>query len=73
MAYFSRPREHYNPYQVGNRIYGGGRSFPNIGPSDPLGYRERDLRATARRNAVLRRLKAKYSGKYGSADYKRTV
>lgn len=48
----------YNSYAVGNKIYGGGRSFPNIGPSDKLGYRERDLTHRARRNALLRRLKA---------------
>lgn len=63
----------YLPYTVGNKIYGGGRSFPNIGPSDPLGYRERDLKAKARRAAILRKLKAQQSGDYRSPDIGRVV
>lgn len=55
-------RKQYLPYAVGNKVYGGGRSFPNIGPSDPMGYRERDLKHKARRSAILRRLKAKQKG-----------
>jgi len=54
-----------------NKVYGGGRSFPNLGPSDPLGYRERDLKARARRAAMLRRLKAQQRGAFMSADYGR--
>jgi len=59
------------PYAVGNKIYGGGRSFPNIGPSDKAGYRERDLKHKARRNVMLRRLKAGKDKKYMSADWLR--
>ncbi len=61
------------PYAVGNKIYGGGRPFPNIGPSDPLGYKERDARLSAKRSAVLRRMKANMSGNYMSADWLRKV
>jgi hypothetical protein len=60
-----------NPYRVGNRIYGGSRSFPNLGPSDILGYKERDLRLKALRSAALRKLKARNSGRFMSSDYLR--
>lgn len=56
----------YNAYAAGNKIYGGTRSFPTMGPVDPLGYRERDLATHARRNAMLRRLKAQASKNYNS-------
>lgn len=59
-----------NPYAAGNKRYGvSGRDAPNIGPSDPTGYKERDAKAGATRNAVLRRLKAKQRGRYASQDY----
>ena len=73
MAYSNRETSSYNPYAVGNKIYGGGRSFPTSGPVDPMGYRERDSVAAARRDAILRRLKANNKGDYGSADALRTV
>lgn len=56
------------PYLVGNKIYGGGRSFPTMGPVDKLGYVERDAKATARRSALLRQMKANAKGDYMSAD-----
>jgi hypothetical protein len=61
----------FNPYAAGNKVYGGGRSFPTSGAVDKLGYRERDLATRARRNALLRRLQAMQAGKYMSADYLR--
>lgn len=61
------------PYAVGNKIYGGGRSFPTIGPVDKLGYAERDAKHKARRDAVLRKMKDKLAGKYASADAQRKV
>lgn len=73
MAYVSQRQRDLRPYAVGNRVYGGGRSFPNIGPSDPTGYRERDLKAAARRSAVLRRMKARNKGHYMSSDSLRSV
>lgn len=71
MAYTPKATYDFNPYAVGNKIYGGGRSFPTSGPVDPQGYRERDLQTKARRNALLRRMKAQQSGNYLSADYLR--
>jgi hypothetical protein len=56
------------PYSAGNKVYGGGRDAPNLGPVDPLGYRERDLKYQARRTAMQRRLKALKEGNYMSAD-----
>lgn len=55
----------YNPYTAGKKTYGGGRSMPNIGPvsgSGQMGYAERDNKASARKSAILRRLKAQQSG-----------
>jgi hypothetical protein len=61
------------PYSAGNKIYGGGRDAPNIGPVDPTGHRTRDLKYHARRVAMQRRLKAMKSGNYGSADVGRQI
>lgn len=71
MAYIASHQKEFLPYLVGDKVYGGGRSFPNLGPSDPLGYRERDLKARARRAAMLRRLKAQQRREFMSADYGR--
>jgi hypothetical protein len=73
MAYTPRSQSGVAPYQVGNKIYGGGRSFPTSGPVDRLGYAERDSKSKARRNAILRRMKANSNAKYASADSLRTV
>jgi hypothetical protein len=56
------------PYLVGNKVYGGGRSFPTMGPVDKLGYRVRDAKLKARQNALLRQMKANAAGNYMSAD-----
>lgn len=49
----------FNAYAAGAKRYGGGRSAPNVGMMlDPMGYRERELENQAKRNALLRRLKA---------------
>jgi len=61
------------PYSAGNKIYGGGRDAPNIGPVDPTGHRERDLKYQARRSAMLRRLKAMQTGNFQSADVGRQI
>lgn len=61
------------PYAAGDKIYGGGRNAPNIGPVDPTGHRERDLKYQARRTALLRRLKAARMGNYGSPDVGREI
>lgn len=63
----------YLPYAAGNKIYGGGRDAPNLGPVNPMGHRERDLKYDARRTAILRRLKTSQSGNYMSADVGREL
>lgn len=63
----------YNPYSAGGKIYGGGRDAPNLGPVDPTGHNERDLKYQARRDAMLRRLKARQAGNFGSADVGRII
>ncbi len=73
MAYTPRSTQSVAPYAVGNKIYGGGRSFPTMGPVDKLGYRERDAKTRARRDAILRRMKANSNAKYASADSLRKV
>lgn len=53
----------FNPYAAGNKRYGGGRSMPTIGPvASPQGYAERDNRAQARKNAIMRRMKGSSTG-----------
>jgi hypothetical protein len=61
----------FNPYAAGAKVYGAGRSNPTSGPVDKLGYKERDLATAARRNAILRRLKAMQAGKFMTPDYLR--
>lgn len=61
------------PYAAGNKIYGGGRDAPNIGPVDPTGHRTRDLKYHARREAMERRLKAIRNMNYMSPDVGRTI
>lgn len=72
-AYNSRQTSAINPYAVGNKIYGGGRSNPTSGPVDKLGYKERDAKSAARRAAVLRRMQANQKGNFASADAQRKV
>lgn len=53
----------FNQYAAGKKRYGAGRLMPNIGPvRDMFGYRERDNKAKARKNAILRRMKGQQSG-----------
>jgi hypothetical protein len=61
------------PYAAGDKIYGGGRDAPNIGPVDPMGHRERDLKYQARRTAMARRLKAVSELNFASPDVGRTI
>jgi hypothetical protein len=70
---FQQKRD-YLPYAVGNRVYGGGRSFPHMGPvTDTLGYRERDMKHRARRQALLNRLRAQQGGNYMSSAVGRNI
>lgn len=53
----------FNPYAAGNKHYGSGRPMPTIGPvASPQGYEERDNRANARKNAILRRMNGASTG-----------
>lgn len=55
----------FNPYAAGNKYYGGGRSFPNMGPvsgQGMLGYNQRDNEAQAKKSAIMRRLKGQQTG-----------
>lgn len=63
----------FNPFSAGDKVYGSGMNSPTIGPVDPTGYRERDLRTRARRNAILRRLQAGQSQQFMSSDYLRRI
>lgn len=60
----------FNPYAAGDKRYGAsGRDAPNIGPTDsPEGYAERDRVKKARRNYMLRVMKAKQKGRYMSPE-----
>lgn len=70
MRYLQGTIQTFNPYGAGRKVYGSGRSAPNIGPTaSPEGYAERDLKARARRRAMLNRLKASQRGRYMSSDY----
>lgn len=71
MAYLQGRRQGFTPYSAGAKTYGSGRSAPNVGASDKKGYRERDNKASSMRNALLRRLQARQSGNYASADAQR--
>ena len=73
LAYLQGRRNGFNSYAAGDKVYGGGRSAPNIGPSDKKGYRKRDLAAKNMRNAMLRRMQARQSGRYASADAMRPI
>lgn len=59
----------YTPYAAGYKMYGGGRSMPTSGPVDKAGYLDRDLMNRARRDAVLRKLRATQAGNFMSPDY----
>lgn len=63
----------YLPYAAGKKTYGGGLDAPNIGPVDPMGHRTRDLKYQARRDAMLRRLKALKTSNYMSPDVGRMI
>lgn len=55
----------FNSYAAGNKHYGAGRAFPNMGPvsgQGMLGYNQRDNEASAKKNAILRRMRGQASG-----------
>ena len=47
----------FNAYTAGKKHYGSGRPMPTVGKvTDKGGYKKRDVKAAARREALLRRL-----------------
>jgi hypothetical protein len=47
----------FNAFAAGDKVYGAGRSSPNLGPTSNLeGYRQRNLQIEARKAAAQRRL-----------------
>lgn len=73
MPFFPQAQNQTAPYAVGNRVYGGGMPQPTLGPVDRMGYKERDLQTKARRDAILRRLKANNVKDFASADAQRVI
>jgi hypothetical protein len=70
MDYMQGRRQGFNPYAAGQKRYGASaRSAPNVGPTgSPEGYDMRERKNNARRNAMLRKMKAKQSGRHMSSD-----
>lgn len=59
----------FNKYAAGAKRYGAaGRSMPTVGPVDKSGYRERDTRIAARKQALLKEMQAKAGGRYASPE-----
>ena len=59
----------FNSYSAGSKHYGGGRSMPNIGPvKNKGGYKQRDRRLSAKRQALLSQIQARLGGNHMSAD-----
>lgn len=55
----------FNAYSAGNKYYGSGRNFPNMGPvsgTGMQGYSQRDNEAKARKSAIQRRMRGQMSG-----------
>lgn len=63
----------FNPYSAGRKMYGAGRDFPTIGMNDKSGYRMREMVASARKSAVMRRMKALQSGRIIQPDVLRRL
>jgi hypothetical protein len=61
----------FSPYAAGSKTYGQAMSSPTTGPVDKAGYRKRDRRLKAKRNAVLAKMKAGNTGAFASSDYLR--
>lgn len=70
MAAYQGKSYDFNSYAAGNKVYGGGRSSPHVGGGlDKLGYAERDLAHSAKRNALLRRMQKHQKKQYMSSEW----
>lgn len=58
----------FNQYATGSKVYNGTDSAPHRGPMDKGALADREMKTRLRRNAMLRRLKAKQSGQFMNAD-----
>ncbi len=61
----------FSPYAAGSKTYGQAMKSPTSGPVDKTGYKARDLKMKARRNAILGKMKAGNAGAYASPDFLR--
>lgn len=72
LKYLQGAGQSYNPYGTGEKVYGGGRSAPNVGPvNDKEGYLDREARGRMRRNALLSRMKKTQQGRYMTPEWLR--
>lgn len=62
------PNTGSSPYAAGQRVYGGGRPMPTIGPVDKMGYKERDAKQNAKKRAMAQRVKANQKGNFFSPN-----
>lgn len=70
MDYLSWRGNTQNKYAAGIKRYGAsGRIGPNIGKPDRVGYRKRDRKAQAKRDAMLKRMMAGQGKRYMSKDF----
>lgn len=71
LKYLQGSQQGFNKYAAGDKQYGT-QGSPNLGPASgdaKQAYKERDLKAQARRNAMLRRMQAGQSGNFMNSDW----
>lgn len=57
-----------NPFAAGRKQYGGGTTYsPTMGQVDRSGYKDREMRNKAKRDAMLKYLQDRQSGSMASA------
>lgn len=62
----------YNKFAVGQKRYNGGTTFsPTMGQVDRTGYKDREMRNNAKREAYLRWLQDNQRGASGSVNAQR--
>jgi hypothetical protein len=62
----------YTPYAAGRKMYSTAGGAPNGATQTPqaaAGYNARDMKARAKRNAMLRYMQKGQAGNYASSDY----
>lgn len=62
----------WTPYAAGEKLYGGGRSNPTMGPVQKEGYDQRDMLNRTKRQAVLNQMKKAQSGELLSPEVLRS-